>query len=149
MREIIILILTVVGGLAQAQSTYNLPQERFFLKGTVSLESLEKFTASDIMIKSDSVLFNSANVERGYPLSEINYLKLQRGTKAKNGFLIGAGSMFLISLLSVAQVQSDPNYELRPNVGAIILGLSAGGGLLGAAIGSGIPNYETYYVNLK
>jgi len=150
MKKIIITFLFMISlSLAHAQPQFNLPEERYFLKGTVSLDNLEKFTATNIKIQSDSISFNSLGTNRAHHLGEINYLKLQKGTKAKNGFLIGAGSMLFISLLSIAEVESDPNRQLVSNAGTIVLGFTAGGGLLGALIGSTIPNYQTHYVNLN
>ncbi|MEO1256980.1 MAG: hypothetical protein AAFY41_19150, partial [Bacteroidota bacterium] len=93
--------------------------------------------------------FISSNTVMTKHLSEVNYLKLQNGTKAGNGFAIGATSMLVISLISLMEVQSDNSSQLRPDAGLILLGFTFGGGLIGSAIGSSFPKYETYYVNMN
>ncbi|HCX21593.1 MAG TPA: hypothetical protein DHN29_06750, partial [Cytophagales bacterium] len=80
-------------------------------------------------------------------LDSINYLRVTEGTKTGNGALIGGISMLVISLVSVMQVQSDPDYELKENVGGLVTLYTLGGTAVGAIIGSTIQRKKSYYVH--
>lgn len=129
------------------QSKYNLPPENTYEKATIGLANFQKLEVNNLVILNDSLEYVSNQVKSRLHLDEINYVRVVEGTKAKNGALIGGASMLIISLASILQVQSDPDYELKDNVGGIVGIYTLGGTVVGALIGAAIKRKTSYYIH--
>ena len=61
------------------------------------------------------------------------------------GALIGGGLTLLAGALAVLQVEADPTLQTKENAGVIILGLTAGGTVIGGLIGFAMPKEKTVF----
>ena len=129
------------------QSNYNLPPKKTYEKATIGLVNFQKLEVNNLVILNDSIEYISKQVNSRLHFDEINYIRVVEGTKAKNGALIGGASMLIISLASILQVQSDPDYELRDNVGGTAGLFILGGTAIGALIGAAIQKKTSYYIH--
>ena len=132
-----------------AQKKYNLPPNKFYPQATIGFKDFKKKKVRDLEIFEDSISYISLETHHTVSFDTINYIRIKTGTKAGGGALLGGGSMLLISLLSVFQVQADPDYELKENAGQTVILLTAGGTALGGIIGSFITKERSYYIHAK
>lgn len=131
------------------QGHYNLPPEKTYERAIVGMKNFQKKKVRALSISSDSVGFRENNRFYVYHLDEINYIRVQEGTKAKNGALVGGASTLLISLGSILRVQSTPGYELNGNAGGLTVLFTLGGAAIGGLIGSAIRRETSYYVHMS
>ena len=143
----------LIGGLLcfslslQAQNQYNLPEKKYYEKATIGFLNFQKIDVKKLVILGDSIQYTKDETISRLHLDSINYLRVTEGTKTGNGALIGGISTLVISLVSVMQVQSDPDYELKENVGGLVTLYTLGGTAVGAIIGSTIQRKKSYYVH--
>lgn len=130
------------------QQSLNLPPEQLYEKATIGLSNFDKLDVLQLVVRRDSISFYHKGEFTQMDYNTVNYIKIRKGGKGKGGAMIGGSTMLLYSLLSIIQVQSDPDMELRSNAGAMIALFTAGGVALGGLIGSAIPRYKTYYIHM-
>ncbi|MCJ7446179.1 MAG: hypothetical protein MUO72_00645 [Bacteroidales bacterium] len=82
-------------------------------------------------------------------LNNLNSIKVKSGTRVAGFALYGAGLMALSSLLAVADIESDPYTELKPNAGAIIAGFIGGGAIIGGLVGLATPKWKSISIPRK
>ncbi len=76
-------------------------------------------------------------------IEEIRSMDRSVGSKAGEGALLGAGLGALSVLLAIMQVNSDPDREVDGSkVPAVLVGFTAAGALIGAAVGSSSQRWE-------
>lgn len=79
-------------------------------------------------------------------VSDVKYFSVRKGSYALTYGLIGAGCGLLGSLLGVAQLNADPMTDASEvNYTPIIIGITAGFGLLGAFIGAFSYKWKRLY----
>ena len=152
MRNIIILaglMLLITFSSASGQEKYNLPPLSSYPEGTISLANFQKIDVKNLRIKGDSIHYRYNQQTIDLHLEEVNYIRVTEGNRAKRGAWIGGVSMLVISLVSILNVEADPNYELRDNAFGITVGLTAAGAGIGALIGLGIKKRRSYYVHFS
>lgn len=147
MTKALFLMLLCVSFSMQGQY-YNLPEQSSYSKGEISFEDYSKVAVKEMSLTADSVSFfnGSTEVMETRSLGEINYIRVQTGTKAGKYAVYGGLLMGLTSLLAIMNVQSDPTMELAPGVGFKLAGFIGGGVVLGALIGNASPQRKTYYI---
>jgi hypothetical protein len=78
------------------------------------------------------------------PRGDIRALDISKGSQAGKGAAIGAAMGLFTGLLAIAQVSADKTKVLNKDAAAkLTIGLTIGGGLIGAAIGSGHRRWES------
>ncbi len=119
---------------------------RRYSKGRIIKKDRTKYVGRQLVFKTDVLTFNDENTGRTVtlPLSEIDYVS-KIGNHALEGALIGGGLTLLAGALAVLQVEADPTLQTKENAGVIILGLTAGGTVLGGLIGFAIPKEKTVF----
>jgi len=137
----------VISILLVGQSKYNLPPKNFYEKATIGLTNFQKIEITKLSILTDSLHYIKNGETIKAHLDEINYIRVKEGTKAKEGALIGAGSMLVISLASILQVVSDPNLELKDNAGGLVAIFTLGGAAVGGLIGAAVQRHTSYYIH--
>ena len=142
-------VATLLSTCLFGQNTYKLPRLNFYDKATIGLVNFQKIQARNLSITKDSIRFSENNFQKTLSLEDINYIRVREGNKAKEGALIGGASMLIISLASIVQVESDPNYELKDNAGILVGLFTIGGTAIGAIIGSATSRDVSYYVHSK
>jgi len=135
--------------LSHAQTKYNLPPEKFYPSATIGMLNYEKIKVKKLTIENDSVYYTLGSERSKKAIDNINYIRVKVRNAAKQGAIIGGATMLGLSLVSVANVSTDPNYKLKKNAGITILLLTAGGTVFGALIGSGIQKNKSYYVHVS
>ena len=116
---------------------------RAFGRGLVILKSGERLNAEGLVLTRDTLMFraDATGGVRAHAVSDIEYAtRIQTRTVA--GALWGGGTMLLLGLAALLQVEADPALEAKDNAGAIIAGFTAGGAVIGAIVGSNI-RHET------
>jgi hypothetical protein len=126
---------------------YNLPPNNFYEKATIGFINFQKFEVTNMSILSDTLEYvrNGETIRTHF--KEINYIRVNEGSKAREGALIGGGSMLFITMFSIMQVENDPNRELKDNAGGTLVLLTLGGAVLGGLIGSGKQKQTSYYIH--
>ncbi|HNX66246.1 MAG: hypothetical protein GT597_14815 [Bacteroidales bacterium] len=80
----------------------------------------------------------------------VNYVKVKTGSKAGAFALYGGGLMGLSALVGVLTAEGEAVGDYGETSGInwtpFVLGFTAGGALVGAAIGAFVPKYTNYYV---
>ena len=116
--------------------------------GKISFSDFVKANARSLTIKNDSVFYYNTDFSawEATPLSNINYLRVQEGSQAGKGALLGGLTTALTLLSGVINVSSDPNQKLKENALSTSLLIIAGGTGLGALIGVATPRWKTYYL---
>ncbi len=119
---------------------------RRYSKGRIIKKDRTKYVGRQLVFKTDVLTFNDENTGRTItlPLSEVDYVS-KIGNHALEGALIGGGLTLLAGALAVLQVEADPTLQTKENAGVIILGLTAGGTVLGGLIGFAIPKEKTIF----
>ncbi|RLD56885.1 MAG: hypothetical protein DRJ05_10600 [Bacteroidetes bacterium] len=136
----IILILISLSLFAQnPPGTYI--KKNHYAEGKITLHDNLEFNAKDISIESYNISFVNKfdGAIKRIPYSEIDELKIKKGTKAVSGAIYGAVIPFIFILEGL--VDNEPNQK---NTGIRVVGFLAGCSLVGAFIGSQITVYETY-----
>jgi hypothetical protein len=134
---------------AYGQEKYNLPPEKYYEKATVGFMNLQKKNVERLSIENDSIWYIKNNKLFYHHLDDINYIKINKGTKAKQGALAGGGSMLGLMLLAILDVESDPEYELKENAGVIVALMTLGGAVTGAIIGSMSKVTNSYFIHAQ
>lgn len=129
------------------QGGYNLPSKKTYEKATIGLADFTKIEVAELRILNDSIKFFDKETVSCLHLDEINYIRVMEGRKTRNGALIGGASLLLISIVSILQTESDPNYELRDNVAGLVGLYTLGGTAVGALIGTAIQRKTSYYIH--
>lgn len=119
---------------------------RTYGKGRIIKKDRTKYVGRKLVFKTDVLTFNDENTGRTVtlPLSEIDYVS-KIGNHALEGALVGGGLTLLAGVLAVLQVEADPYRTTKENAGVIILGLTAGGTVVGGLIGLAIPKEKTVF----
>ena len=143
----VIRLVVLVGVACAILPTAEAQQRRTFGRGTV-VAGGERFAAERLVVRDDTLTFvvRASGQSRSYPLSRVEYASRRR-THAREGALIGGATMLLGGLLGVAQAEADPNLEARDNAGVIVGGLTLGGVVLGALIGSAFSQEKSFIQN--
>ena len=131
------------------QGKYNLPPEKYYEKATVGFMNFQKKNVERLSIENDSIWYVKNGELFYHNLDDINYIRIDKGTKAAQGALVGGGSALALMLLSVAEVESDPDYELKENAGVIVALITLGGALTGAIFGSMSKVSNSYYIHAQ
>ncbi len=80
----------------------------------------------------------------------VNYIKVKTGSKAGAFALYGGGLMCLSALVGVLSAEGESVEDYGDTSGInwtpFVLGFTAGGAVVGAAIGAFVPKYTNYYV---
>lgn len=77
------------------------------------------------------------------PINDIRGLEVRRGSYAATGCLIGASLGLSTAIVAILEVASEPDTEIDGQAATLLtIGVTAGGGLLGALIGAGYPNWD-------
>jgi hypothetical protein len=115
-------------------------------RGRVIMKDLTRYEAVDIRFSNDTLSFKDVKSGRdlSVPLTDVEHVSRKKG-QTLLGALVGGGFMLGTGLLAVAQVEADPNLRLKDNAGAIVAGLTAGGVVVGALIGSAISAEKTVW----
>ncbi|MCD4772304.1 MAG: hypothetical protein K8R41_02845 [Bacteroidales bacterium] len=95
------------------------------------------------------VTFKNLNSQKLEQLSVkyIKYFSIKDGSKALTYGLLGAGSGLLGSLLGVLEVKADPYLDdSNVNYAPIIIGITAGFGIIGAFIGAFHYKWKRLYI---
>jgi hypothetical protein len=129
------------------QSKYNLPPKNYYERATIGLTNFQKMEITKLSILTDSLQYEKNGETIKTHLDKINYIRVKEGSRAKEGALIGAGSMLVISFASILQVESDPNHELKDNAGGIVALFTLGGAAVGGLIGAATQKHFSYYVH--
>lgn len=77
-------------------------------------------------------------------LSEVDRV-IKVGNYSVEAGLISGLTVLCVGLLAIAEVEADPGYQVKENAGAIIAGVTVGGFLAGALIGSNMSKEKTVY----
>jgi hypothetical protein len=141
------LLLLSVSITAYGQPKYNLPPRNFYERAEIGMLNFEKEKVQRLVISGDSIQFDRKGNQIMLHLDEINYIRVREGSMAGQGALLGGLSMLLISLLSVMEVEADPNYELKNNAVPTIFLFVFGGAAIGALIGSTSVTHASYYIH--
>ncbi|XOV93573.1 MAG: hypothetical protein ACFHWX_02460 [Bacteroidota bacterium] len=132
-----------------SQNSYNLPPNKFYSQATLGFKNFEKKKVKDLKILEDSLVYSVSEIGYSSSFEEINYIRIKKGTKAGSGALLGGGSMLILSLISILNVQTDPDYELKENAGQTLALFTMGGAAVGGIIGSAIIRETSYYLHVK
>jgi hypothetical protein len=135
----LVLITTVVlAGTVFAQDpASDLPRFRILLVNGDRIEG-----KNGILTTSELVGVSNSGEQLRFARSDIRALDYSNGSGAARGAAIGAGMGLLMGLAVVLPAEASDNVVLRVNGGALTLGLTAGGALIGLAIGSAYPVWE-------
>lgn len=120
-----------------------------YFQGKIMSSEFKKEDATNLVIKGDTVTYSimgTSNLKKK-ALADINYLRVQEGTQAGVGAVIGGLTGLGFVLKEVILVNSNPNmYYFKDNAAAIYAGIIGGGTALGALIGAAVPKWKTYYL---
>jgi hypothetical protein len=141
------LLLLTMSLSVSGQPVYNLPPKSFYDRAEIGMMNFDKEKVESLVIASDSIQFVKNGMHFMLHLDEVNYIRVREGSMAGQGALLGGLSMLLISLLSVMEVEADPNYELKSNAAATIFLFVFGGAAIGALIGSTSVTHNSYYIH--
>lgn len=141
------MLLSGISIVAFGQPKYNLPPRDFYERAEIGMLNFEKEKVQSLAILGDSIQFERKGNQVMLHLDEINFIRVREGSMAGQGALLGGLSMLLISLLSVMEVEADPNYELKNNAVPTIFLLVFGGAAIGSLIGSTSVKYSSYYIH--
>jgi hypothetical protein len=116
-------------------------------KFRVLLKTGERFELSSGTLSSDSLTGMTGNGFRSIPVQSIRALDRSMGTQAGKCALIGGAMGLTSALLGWMQAESDaasdPYTEVDDSkVGPLLLGFTAGGALIGLAIGSSMEEWK-------
>ena len=143
----ILMLSAFVPSTLKGQTVIQTP-ERYYGRGRVIIKGGERFEAIRLLFKDGKLTFDvkSTGEERVYDLSQVDFASRYKGY-AMEGAIAGGSLMLLAGLSAVLQVKADPNLELKENAGLIIAGLTVGGTLVGALIGSAFKREKTIFQN--
>jgi hypothetical protein len=99
----------------------------------------------DARLTADSLVARrSDGVSITLSRDRIRALDVSKGTNAGRAAAIGAGIGLLTGLLAIIQVSTDDTRVLKKGAAAgLTVGLTAGGGLIGFAVGSSSPRWQS------
>ncbi len=120
-----------------------------YFQGKIMSSEFKKEDATNLVILGDTVtyLITGTDKTKKKALADINYLRVQEGTQAGAGAVIGGLIGLGVVLKEVILVNSNPNaYYFKDNAAAIYAGIIGGGTALGAIIGAAVPKWKTYYL---
>ncbi len=148
MKHVFLIVAFVISLTAICQN-YNLPEQRAFKKGTIGLKDAGMVNANNLSISNDSVSYIHEFTlgRKSHAIKDINFIRVQTGSKAGQGALLGATVMGLHVLYAVMEINSNPNMVFRQDALGRSLLFIGGGALIGTLIGSMIPSWATYYPN--
>jgi hypothetical protein len=149
MKLKITLLLIICLGFFKGTAQQVIFSKKEYFQGKIMSSDFKKTEAENLVIKGDSVsyLVRGTNKAKTKALADINYLRLQEGTQAGAGALIGGLTALGIVLReTVAVSTSGGAYVFKENATLIYAGLLGGGTALGALIGAAIPKWKTYYL---
>jgi hypothetical protein len=137
-------VLLMIPGLSFGQEAGHV--ERSYGRGRVIMKNLTRYDARGIRFSTDTLVFRDAKTGTvvSVPLAEVETVSHKKG-QALLGGLAGGGLMLASALLAVGEAESDPNLELKDNAGTIVVGLTVGGVVIGALIGSAVTDEKTVW----
>ena len=118
-------------------------------------KNFQPIDARNIVIVQDSILqYTDAQAGDTRSLTvatnSVNYIKVKTGSKAGAFALYGGGLMCLSALVGVLTAEGESVEDYGDTSGInwtpFVLGFTAGGAVVGAAIGAFVPKYTNYYV---
>ena len=117
-----------------------------FGRGKIILKDLTRFEARDLQFAGDTLSFTDTATGRrlSIPTSDVEWVSHKKNMVVW-GAVTGGGLMLLSGLAAYAQVEADPYLETRSNAGTVIAGLTLGGAVVGALIGSAFSTEKTVY----
>ncbi len=141
----IFLIFTLIG-FGQTNSNHS------YKKARVYLDNHRVLKASSLqMTISNATFLNSANnKQETIAMNNVRLVKIAKGSHLLDGALYGAGTLALTALL--IDVQPDDPLGIgvkRKHDAGFYLGLTTGGAIVGALIGSLFPKWKTVYSSGK
>lgn len=140
---------------AQYNKLY-LEANKTYSRGKIYVKkSIQPLEARNIKLVQDTLLQytdTQTDETRSLPItsSAVNYIKVKSGSKAGAFALYGGGLMCLSALVGVLTAEGDQIEGTGETSGInwtpFVLGFTAGGAVIGAAIGAFVPKYTNYYV---
>ena len=138
MKKLLLLIFLVCTQIITAQD-----ETQTFNKYRVLLKTGKRIEVEKGLLKNTTLInYDDQKNPQEIPMDDIRALDKKTGTKALLGAGIGVGIGLLSSIAAVAEVEADPNRELKANAGAIIAGITAGCGVIGLIVGSMYDSWE-------
>jgi hypothetical protein len=152
MKALVLICLFMYGvhSICQAQF-YNLPSKQNYKNAKVGLNNFTRIEGKTLVILKDSISIKDSQTLQICKLGfeEISYLRVQTGTQTVTWALYGGLFMAVSCLSGIIDVTTDPDMELKDNVGSLVAKYIAGGVIIGALIGTAIPKWKTYYIHNK
>lgn len=118
-------------------------------------KSIQPIEAKNIQLTQDTLL-QYVDIQTGESksipvnLAAVNYIKVKTGSKAGAFALYGGGLMCLSALVGVLTAEGEAVEDYGDTSGInwtpFVLGFTAGGAVVGAAIGAFVPKYTNYYI---
>lgn len=140
---------------AQYNKQY-LELNKSYSRGKIYIKkSIQSIDAKNIAIVQDSLLqYTDAQAgdtrTQTVAANSVNYVKVKTGSKAGVFALYGGGLMCLSALVGVLTAEGESVEDYGDTSGInwtpFVLGFTAGGAVVGAAIGAFVPKYTNYYV---
>lgn len=153
------ILLIVISISCSVKAQYNkqyLESNKSFARAKIYVKkSILPIEAKNIQLVQDTLL-QYVDVQTGesksipVTLATVNYIKVKTGSKAGAFALYGGGLMCLSALVGVLTAEGDQLEDYGETSGInwtpFVLGFTAGGAVVGAAIGAFVPKYTNYYI---
>ncbi len=133
-----------------------LESNKSYSRGKIYIKkSIQPVEARNIQLVQDTLLqFTDIQTgqSRSMPVasSNVNYIKVKSGSKAGAFALYGGAFMGLSALVGALSAEGDQLEDYGETSGInwtpFVLGFTAGGAVVGAAIGAFVPKYANYYI---
>jgi hypothetical protein len=142
------MLLILAGVLLLVQEASAQTPETVYRRFRVTTTAGKEFKGNDGVLRGDSLIGVTRRGEHlGLLRNHIAYLEYQTGHNARAGALYGAGAGFLTAMLAwvSAEAEASENSNVEVNYGAVpplIVGLTAGGALIGYIIGASLPTWQ-------
>lgn len=140
---------------AQYNKLY-LESNKTYSRGKIYIKrSIQPLEARNIKLVQDTILQytdTQTDETRSLPVtsSTVNYIKVKSGSRAGSFALYGGGFMCLSALTAALTTEGEQVEWTGETSGInwtpVVLGFTAGGAVIGAAIGAFVPRYTNYYV---
>jgi hypothetical protein len=151
-----LILISISGSLKAQYNKLYLEPNKSYSRGKIYVrKSIQPIEAKNIQLMQDTVL-QYLDVQTGQSksipvnLSTVNFIKAKAGSRAGAFALYGGGLMCLSALVGVLTAEGDQLEYYGETSGInwtpFVLGFTAGGAVVGAAIGAFVPKYTNYYI---
>ena len=151
MKKITIFLISIFLSITLIAQKEYVEKNKTYSLARVYLKNNKIFKVNNLQLENDSTLtfkIIGTQAKSQHVVADVKYVSVKSGSHALEYGLIGAGSGLLGSLLGVAQVEADPMTSgTDVNNAPIVIGITAGFGVIGAFIGAFSYKWKRLYLH--